>query len=155
MTATIKRYPRASSAWIAIDPGPHTGIAIWFPDTKSWKHQTLMLGPFPDLVFLDDPTPHQDLWNWLDENVQPYDHLIVEKFEYDRDKARNAPAIDYSAAEYVGVVKLWAEKNNVADFCYLDNGVPTTEDYKGMVTDVYKLKRKMMLAFHGITIKET
>jgi hypothetical protein len=103
-------------AWVAIDPGPHTGIAIWFPDTQTWKHQTLMLGPFPDLVELAED-PHKYLWEWLHENVQPYDHLVCEKFEYDRDKARNSPKIDYAAAEYVGVIRLWAQQH-VKNFCY-------------------------------------
>ena len=105
-------------AWIAIDPGPHTGIAIWFPDTFTYKFETLYLGPFPKLVTLDgDGNPHLTLMEWLKENVDKYDHLIVERFEYDRDKARTLPKIDYSAAEYLGVVKLFAQKNDMADFC--------------------------------------
>lgn len=42
-----------------------------------------------------------------------------------------------------------------ADFVYIENGVEVVEDYKGFLTDEYKLKRKMMLAFHGITIFES
>lgn len=33
--------------------------------------------------------------------------------------------------------------------------VPIVEDFKGMVTEVYKIKRALMLAVHGITIRET
>lgn len=47
----------------------------------------------------------------------------------------------------------------VADFCYdeLDgqDWRYVVEDVKGMKTPVYKLKAKIMLACHGITIRET
>lgn len=43
----------------------------------------------------------------------------------------------------------------VADFVYIENGQKVVEDAKGCRTDVYKLKKKMMLYFHGIKIKET
>lgn len=42
----------------------------------------------------------------------------------------------------------------VADFTYYENGVYIVEDTKGYRTPEYKLKRKMMLYFHGIRIKE-
>lgn len=43
----------------------------------------------------------------------------------------------------------------VADFVYYDcNGNLVVEDAKGMKTDAYKLKKKMMLYFKGIAIKE-
>lgn len=42
----------------------------------------------------------------------------------------------------------------VADFVYFtDNGI-IVEDVKGMRTDVYKIKKKLMLQVHGIRIKE-
>ena len=47
----------------------------------------------------------------------------------------------------------------IADFVYHDEAMigdrRIVEDAKGMRTDVYKLKKKLMLAVHGITIKET
>lgn len=44
----------------------------------------------------------------------------------------------------------------VADFVYNDkNGKLVVEDAKGYRTDVYRLKRKMMLKVHGIRIFET
>lgn len=44
----------------------------------------------------------------------------------------------------------------VADFVYRDaNGVERIEDVKGMRTDIYKLKRKLMLFVHGLRIMET
>ena len=43
----------------------------------------------------------------------------------------------------------------IADFVYTENGKKVVEDAKGCRTEVYKLKKKMMLYFHGIKIKET
>ena len=42
----------------------------------------------------------------------------------------------------------------VADFVYTENGKKVVEDVKGMKTKEYRLKKKMMLYFHGIKIKE-
>lgn len=42
----------------------------------------------------------------------------------------------------------------VADFVYTENGKTIVEDTKGFKTKDYILKRKMMLYFHGIRIKE-
>lgn len=43
----------------------------------------------------------------------------------------------------------------IADFCYVENGKPVVEDCKGMRTDVYIIKRKLMLFIHGIRVRET
>lgn len=43
----------------------------------------------------------------------------------------------------------------IADFVYMENGAKVVEDVKGCRTEVYKLKKKMMLFFHGIRIRET
>lgn len=45
--------------------------------------------------------------------------------------------------------------NYVADFVYTIDGKRIVEDTKGFRTADYKLKKKMMLYFHGIRIKET
>lgn len=43
----------------------------------------------------------------------------------------------------------------IADFVYFDrDGNLVVEDAKGMKTEVYKLKKKLMLYFKGIAIKE-
>lgn len=43
-----------------------------------------------------------------------------------------------------------------ADFRYLDRSLgQITEDCKGFKTPIYNLRKKMMLAFHGIDIMET
>ena len=43
----------------------------------------------------------------------------------------------------------------VADFTYIEDGKLVVEDVKGMKTDAYKIKKKLMLWVHGIQIRET
>ena len=43
----------------------------------------------------------------------------------------------------------------IADFVYTENGREVVEDSKGAKTPEYIIKRKLMLYFHGIRIKET
>jgi hypothetical protein len=46
--------------------------------------------------------------------------------------------------------------NYIADFVYVnDKGETIVEDSKGYKTEVYRLKKKLMLWVHGIRIKET
>ena len=49
------------------------------------------------------------------------------------------------------------EMSYIADFEYFDleKGVKVTEDCKGYKTDVYRIKKKLLLWTHGIRIKET
>ena len=47
------------------------------------------------------------------------------------------------------------ECSYMADFVYTENGNRTVEDTKGFKTADYKIKRKLMLAVHGIRIKES
>lgn len=42
-----------------------------------------------------------------------------------------------------------------ADFTYVENGALVVEDAKGFLTDVYKLKKRLMKAVYGIEIRET
>lgn len=43
----------------------------------------------------------------------------------------------------------------IADFVYRQNGEEIVEDCKGFRTDVYKMKKKLMLYKYGITIRES
>ena len=43
----------------------------------------------------------------------------------------------------------------VADFGYYENGQQITEDVKGYLTDVFKIKRHLMMSVHNIEIRET
>jgi hypothetical protein len=47
------------------------------------------------------------------------------------------------------------EVSYIADFVYTQDGKTVVEDTKGFRTADYIIKRKMMLYFHGIQIKET
>ena len=47
------------------------------------------------------------------------------------------------------------ECSYIADFVYQENGDTVVEDCKGMRTEAYKIKRKLMLYIHGIRLKET
>ena len=65
----------------------------------------------------------------------------------------------YSKWEYTKSGKkkvIEREANYIADFVYHDNvlGTEVVEDAKGMRTDTYILKRKLMLYVHGIQIME-
>jgi hypothetical protein len=42
----------------------------------------------------------------------------------------------------------------VADFRYIEDGLSVVEDVKGMKTDVYRIKAKLVKALYGFTIKE-
>lgn len=42
----------------------------------------------------------------------------------------------------------------IADFTYRENGELVVEDAKGMKTDVYRIKRKLMLQKYAIKIRE-
>nr|UVX79193.1 MAG: Protein of unknown function (DUF1064) [Bacteriophage sp.] len=43
----------------------------------------------------------------------------------------------------------------VADFVYREDGHEVIEDVKGVVTDVYRLKRKLVAYRYGMNIRET
>lgn len=42
-----------------------------------------------------------------------------------------------------------------ADFVYQENGQRVVEDAKGLRTRVYQIKKKLMLALHNVSIRET
>lgn len=43
----------------------------------------------------------------------------------------------------------------VADFEYTENGKPVIEDFKGVITQIFRIKAKLMKAFHGVDIRIT
>ena len=59
--------------------------------------------------------------------------------------------------EIVPKTKLYRASYYIADFVYrdLETGQTVYEDTKGIRTDVYKLKRKILFWRHGIEIRET
>lgn len=58
-------------------------------------------------------------------------------------------------AQYDGGKCVERECNYIADFEYIENGKKVVEDVKGIRTDAYKIKRKLMLLCYGIRIQET
>lgn len=46
------------------------------------------------------------------------------------------------------------ECSYIADFCYIQNGETVVEDAKGYRTEVYRIKKKLMLERYGIQIRE-
>lgn len=67
-------------------------------------------------------------------------------------------AAQYEHYEVQGVRKILKKKKlierYVADFQYMRDGELVVEDAKGVKTKEYIIKRKLMLYFHGIRIKE-
>ena len=58
------------------------------------------------------------------------------------------PAFDVDGKHYRPV-------SYVADFVYVEDGKEVIEDVKGVVTDVYRLKRKLVAYRYGMNIRET
>ena len=56
--------------------------------------------------------------------------------------------------QYINGELVERASNYIADFTYIENGELVVEDVKGMRTDLYKLKRKMLLHLYGIRVKE-
>lgn len=73
-------------------------------------------------------------------------------------KQREAPTEYYKRGINAGKPKpgkvIEKGVNYIADFVYIENGEKIVEDTKGYKTKDYILKRKMMLYFHGIRIRE-
>lgn len=58
-------------------------------------------------------------------------------------------------AQKIGGKVVERECSYYADFVYQHDGKTIVEDCKGMKTDVYKIKRKLLLERYGIRILET
>lgn len=55
----------------------------------------------------------------------------------------------------IKLVCIERECSYYADFVYIEHGETVVEDAKGLKTDVYIMKRKLMLEKYGIRIRET
>jgi hypothetical protein len=96
---------------IAVDPGPHTGIATWlFPDTSKAGAINPVNFAFETLDLREVNAPHLCLAQYLDRRIINRDTLVLERFEFQKEKAQQRPHINYDAAEYVGAVKLWHQQ---------------------------------------------
>lgn len=88
---------------LAIDPGPTTGFALYTQSGSVQTNWTVWQDELPE------KHPHIDLWIKLHTIV--FDTLIVENFEYRKEDAQKRNKIDLAAAQYVGVVNLFAQAN--------------------------------------------
>lgn len=79
---------------------------------------------------------------------------LLERTGAIKDLQRQVP-FEIIPAQYDDKGKL-AERKTVyiADFVYVENGEMVVEDTKGVRTDVYKLKKKLMRHVYGIEVKE-
>lgn len=83
-------------------------------------------------------------------------YLVLKSMEEDGDiedlrrqvRYELVPAFDVDGKHYRPVYY-------VADFVYRENGHEVIEDVKGVVTDVYRLKRKLTAYRYGMNIRET
>jgi hypothetical protein len=47
------------------------------------------------------------------------------------------------------------ETSYIADFTYYEGDIVVVEDVKGFITDVFKIKRKLMYSVHKILLRES
>lgn len=87
----------------AIDPGPGLGVA--WRDKRNKIHS---------MQFQIEQDGHERLWAILGElhEAQKLERLILERFLF-LHEFKDRAKIDLTAAEYVGVVKLWCAMNKV------------------------------------------
>lgn len=74
---------------------------------------------------------------------------LLERAKVISDLRLQVPYVLFPKSQYGRVVKY------IADFVYIENGQEIVEDCKGMRTDVYKLKKRLMAEKYGIVIKES
>jgi hypothetical protein len=109
---------------IAIDPGPHTGIAIWYPDRQLPSTNPSNFD-FETLDLRQVPEPHAALYDYLAKRVFLGDLLIYERFEYQKEKAEQREHLDFTAAEYVGAIKLWHQLRPTGRRCEIVSQSPS------------------------------
>lgn len=86
-----------------------------------------------------------------------YELRLLERAGKIRDLRRQVKFVLIPAQRDAQGKTLERECSYVADFCYFDCGLGANvvEDSKGFKTDVYKIKKKLLLWVHGIRVKET
>lgn len=86
---------------LAVDPGPTSGIALMHDD----------IGPTSWIEHTTHKPPLLQLYTMISVLADTFDVLIIERFEFRKDDQRTREKIDFTAAEYVGVLKLWAAQH--------------------------------------------
>lgn len=107
---------------VAVDPGPHFGVATYHPfpgvPGKHFDLYTYELEKDSHYQVWDILEEHRNAMRWIQDGCKVEsdgDHelvcgdtvLIVEKFEFRKDDAELRSRIDFTAAEYVGIAKLY------------------------------------------------
>jgi len=164
-----------ADSWIAIDPGPDCGVAIWhrYPDPKDTYHPNA----FHFYTWsLDGRTKHENdehlytLQSHLKETVYPSDTLIYEKFHWQKEKANESPKIDLRPAEYGAVIELFGLNQDkvigddlivqspaqaVGDHCFWDNWkLRALGLYKPGKDQRHEMDALRHLLFYAMTTKQ-
>lgn len=74
---------------------------------------------------------------------------ILEKAGVIKDLRRQVPYVLINKSRYGRAIKY------VADFVYYEDDKLVVEDVKGVLTPLYKLKKRLMAEVYGIEVKET
>lgn len=74
---------------------------------------------------------------------------ILEKAGVIKDLRRQVPYVIINKSRYGRAIKY------VADFVYYEDDKLVVEDVKGVLTPLYKLKKRLMAEVYGIEVKET
>ena len=89
-----------------IDPGPHTAIVRYDLDKNEFCFRYFDFTP----TGINTEDPHDQIYAHLRKAVIEGDTIVCEKFEWQKEKQERGVRLDYDAAEYVGVVKLFCQQ---------------------------------------------
>lgn len=87
----------------------------------------------------------------FDSKKEALRYMVLKSYEQKntiQDLQLQVPFVLIDKSKYGRVIKY------IADFVYYENGQMIVEDVKGVKTDVYKLKKRMLAEKYGIEIKE-
>lgn len=88
------------------------------------------------------------------EMKRHHDLLMLEKAGHVSDLRREVPFELVPGVRFKTAKRATPPLRYLADFTYMHKGEYTVEDAKGVRTPLYKAKRHLMLAIHGIEVKE-
>ena len=92
---------RINNTIASFDPGGSTGLAEIILHTNSATTSTVTFGPH---------VHHQEIWAYL--NFIKPGKIICESFDF-RKSDQQREKIEYISAEYIGIIRLYAQMNNI------------------------------------------
>lgn len=100
---------------------------------------------YEELLLLQKAGKITELQTQVEYELIPDQHYTYERFGKDGRRLKDGVKLLERSCKYI------------ADFVYTDTetGERIVEDTKGVKTDAYVIKRKLMLFVHGIRIRET